>query len=285
MNFSDLILHSNSRRQLENYLRNPAHALLLTGEEGVGLATIAQTLAKEIAGNSVARITPSFHDKQKTRIINADDMRDLFELTHSKRSQAFVIIIDDADQTAFGVFERILKLLEEPIANVFYILTSHAPERLPATIRSRAQTVEALPPPEPAVEKLFAVERKPKPTAAKLTQIKFLAGKKPAEISRLLINEEYFRATADSMNTAKVFVQGTIIDRLKIVAETSGSKSARIDAQNLVKNIAKLLILTLPRNPNQKKASEKLQTISDTIDNLAMNGNVRAQLLNLAVNF
>ena len=284
MNFSDLILHPVSQRQLKNYLNKPAHALLLTGENGVGLCTIAKTLAKEIASTSVAFIEPTFHDKQKTRIINADDMRDLFELTRAKRASNFVILIDDADLSAAGVFERILKLLEEPIANIFYILTSHQPERLPATIRSRTQTIEILPPPESSLEKLFEKDTKPKPTAAKLNQIKFLGQRKPAEITRLLTNEEYFRERATVMNMAKSFVQGRSIDRLKIVAEVSAGKDARNAAIELTKSVSQLLLLTMPRSHNQKIASMNLETVSTIIDNLHQNGNVRAQLTNLALN-
>ncbi|MCL2037978.1 AAA family ATPase [Candidatus Saccharibacteria bacterium] len=286
MNFADLILHSTSRQQLENYLKRPAHALLLAGENGVGLGTIAKTLAKEIAGTSVAFIGPTFHDKQKTRIINADDMRDLFELTRARRVNNFVILIDDADLSAAGVFERILKLLEEPIANVFYILTSHQPGRLPATIRSRTQTIEILPPLESSLEKLFEKEKdmKPKPTVAKLNQIKFLGNRRPAEITRLLTDEEYFRNRASVMNIAKNLVQGSPIDRLKIVADISAGKDARNAAIELAKNISKLLLLTTPRNKNQKAAAKNLETVSTAIDNLHQNGNVRAQLTHLALN-
>ena len=278
MKLSDLILHPKSRVQLENYLKKPTHALLLSGENGVGLRTIARSLTQQVARANMIIIEPKLHNHQKTLTINIDDIRGLNELTRTRRSENFVILIDDADKMTNDAPQAFLKLLEEPTANVFYILTSHNIHKLPETIRSRTQIIEILPPPTELTQKVF--ETSPlKLTTEKRTQIEFLANRKPAEITRLLTDEEYFRSEVAIMNTAKNFVMGSTVEKLKIVVATT-TREAAIE---LTENVAKLFMLTAPKAKSPEATVGKFSVIATTIENLVQNGNVRAQLLNLAL--
>lgn len=279
MTFDDLILNPKSRVQLLNYCRQPTHALLLTGKIGVGLKTIAQVLAREIAQTNIVIIEPKLHNTQKTLTINIEDIRNLHELTRARRNDNFVIIIDDADQMTNDAPQAFLKLLEEPVQNIFYILTSHNTARLPETIRSRTQIIEILPPPADLVQEIFKISPM-KLTTEKRAKIDFLGDRRPAEIARLLTDEEYFRNAAATMETAKNFVQWNVAARLRIVVLTT----TREAAVELAENIAKLMMLTITRVKNPKVTADNLTMISNTIDNLTQNGNVRAQLTNLAVN-
>jgi len=279
MSFDDLILHPIIRQLLANYLKQPTHALLLVGEKGVGLNTIARVLAKEIAGANVAIVEPRLHDKQKTPNINIDDIRELAKFTRDRQSNALCIIVDEAEKMTRNAPEAFLKALEEPVQRVFYILTTHSTAKLPSTIKSRAQVIDVLPPPASLCGKLFE-NASLKLTSAKRTQIEFLADRKPAEIARLLSNEEYFRTVSSAMGTAKDFVQGTPAKRLEIIANTT----ARESAIELTKNVAKMLILMIERAKNAKMATNSLNIVSEVIENLVQNGNVRIQLTYLALN-
>ncbi|MCL2451504.1 AAA family ATPase [Candidatus Saccharibacteria bacterium] len=279
MTLADLVLHTKVRQRLENYSRQPTHALLLIGEKGVGLGTIARTLAKEIAPANVAIITPRLHDKQKTSSINIDDIRELAEFTRDRRSDPICVIIDEAEKMTVSAPEAFLKGLEEPVAQVFYILTTHKPAKLPATIKSRAQTIEILPPLAEMCESLFARTELAK-GSAKLAKVKFLGDRRPAEIVRLLTDEEYFDAATALMETAKHFIQGDPAKRLSIVANCT----TRDEAILLVQNIAKLLLLSGVAAKNSKAVAHNLHATSEVIDRLAQNGNVRMQLTYLALN-
>jgi DNA polymerase III delta prime subunit len=275
MTLVELVLHPQTRRELKNYLKQPTHALLLTGEQGVGLGTIAQVLAKEIAGTNIATVQPRLHDKQKTISINIDDIRELGQFTRDRRSEPLCIVIDEAEKMTISAPEAFLKALEEPVSHVFYILTTHMPARLPVTIKSRAQTIKVLPPLAGACDTLLAGS-----DPAKLARVKFLGDRQPAEITRLLTDEEHFRAAAATMEAAKRFVQGKPAERLAIVANTT----TRDAAIKLTQNIAQLLLLTASRAKNPKAAADSLHVVSEVIDRLHQNGNVRAQLTYLALN-
>jgi DNA polymerase III delta prime subunit len=279
MCLAELILNPRSRRALENYLKRPSHALLLTGDNGVGLGTVAESLAREIAGANAVVMKPQLHDKQKTLSINIDDIRELRQFTRDRRSDALCIVIDEAEKMTASAPEAFLKALEEPSPQTFYILTTHMPSKLPATIRSRTQIIEILPPLAENCNQLFETA-KTKLSAAKQAQIIFLADRRPAEIVRYLADEEYFRQTATGVELAKKFVQGDIKQRLAIIS----SVSTRDTAMKLARNVARLLYLTIGRARNGKTAAENLDTAVKVIDNLHQNGNLRAQLTYLALN-
>lgn len=280
MIFSDLILNDLSKKNLQNYLEKTTHALLLTGKSGVGLNTIAEVLAREIANANFIRIYPQLHKKQKAPNINIDDIRELHEITRSVRKDKIVIIIDEAEKMTHDAPQTLLKLLEEPAENVFYILTSHLPEKLPKTIHSRSQKIEILPAKNSAE---FILPNFTKLTNVKIAQIKFIAGNFPAEIHRLLANEEYFRDTAAKIETAKIFLQGNIAARLKIISNVNN----REDAKELIANLARLINLTMNRVSSEKleNVAQNLQILSAATDNLSDNCNLRAQLTAVAINF
>ncbi len=275
----DLILHSQSRTHLERYLVQPTHAVLLTGTFGVGLGTIAETLARHIAGASVVTIKPTTHAKQKTANINIDDIRSINQLSGRRRTDRLAVVIDDVEKMTNDAPQAFLKLLEEPTENIFYILTAHDASRIPATILSRAQTISIVPPKSADLQPIL--DRSPiKLTADKVKKINFMASDQPAEMTRLVTDEVYFRNAAESIEKAKRFLLGSAVDRLEIVASTTTRESAT----ELVRDVAKITTLTATQAPNATNLSVKLTTIATTLDNLKQNGNVRTQLLFLALN-
>jgi len=155
------------------------HALLLVGADGLGADRLAAALAARIlctapvegracgrcrgctlhqAGShpDVIRETLEFNEKTgKTRSeILIGQMRRLgewFALT-PQLGGAQVAVIDPADALNRAAANALLKTLEEPAGNRFLLLVTEAPQRLPATIRSRCQRFELrLPPREAAL--------------------------------------------------------------------------------------------------------------------------------------
>ena len=65
----------------------------------------------------------------------------------SLTAQARVLILEPADAMTTAAANALLKTLEEPGADTYLLLISHQPGRLPATIRSRCQTLSVRCPP------------------------------------------------------------------------------------------------------------------------------------------
>lgn len=278
LDLDELIISQVTRRQLEAYLSSPVHALLLVGVAGLGLGTIARALADRVAGNDVVYLTPTNHNKQKTTIINADDIAGLPAILRDKRDHCLAIVIDDADQTAPGVFERMLKLIEEPVSGVYFIFTTHRISALPATILSRTGTIRVKAPASEACRSLLGGV-----DAQLANQISWLAGNRPALTRRLVESGDQSQPDLISMTRAKQFMQAQRPRRIEQIDTITDRESGLA----LCAAIARILTLMLAGGGSVEAATiaRRLDLLSETADRLSANGNVRLQLLNLAVNF
>lgn len=273
-----LILHPRTRTQLEQFLTHPTHALMLTGPMGVGLGTIARTMGHQLAGANVIYVAPTLHNKQKTTIINADDIAELGSIVRNHRDNVLVIIIDGADCAVSGVFERMLKLIEEPVPKVYYIFTAHSLQNIPATIMSRSALIKALLPTEADCAVLYS-----ELDSTVASQVKFMANRRPALIKRLTSDDNFFASESSSMQIAKEFMQNAVSSRMEIIDALPDKESAT----SLCHDLAQLVIslASAGRLKNSQKVASQLLLLSETADRLTNNGNLRLQLTNLAINF
>ena len=273
-----LILHPRTRTQLEQFLTHPTHALMLTGPMGVGLGTIARTIGHQLAGANVIYVAPTLHNKQKTTIINADDIAELGSIVRNHRDNALVVIIDGADCAVSGVFERMLKLIEEPVPRVYYIFTAHSLQNIPATIMSRSALIKVLLPTEADCAVLYS-----ELDSTVASQVKFMANRRPALIKRLTSDDNFFVSESSSMQIAKEFMQNAVSRRMEMLDALPDKESAT----SLCHDLAQLVIslASAGRLKNSQKVASQLLLLSETADRLTNNGNLRLQLTNLAINF
>lgn len=276
MNFDDLILNKQARLELTCYLKRPTHALMLVGNKGVGLGTIAKTLAKTISKNNVIYICPTIHKSQKTPIISSEDIDGLTDLVRDKRLDSLTIVMDDADQTNSGVFEKILKIIEEPNANLNFIFTSHNTAQIPATILSRTQKITIK---TPSAADCSVLLKEADPTTRQ--QINFLAANLPAEICRLQNDHQKLANIAEVITLAKIFLSGSLDDRLDI----AGQVKTRDNAIALVDSLTKLIYAVISSSKEPAKQASNLHLLSSAKTNLKHNASPKAQLTNLALNF
>ena len=117
-----LLINPTSKMQLGALRQSLPGALLLSGQEGVGLATIARWMADvSLGGFLQPRNTKNEPDAGGT--IGVEAIRNLYNETKGKKASAVIYIIDDADHMSSGAQAAFLKLLEEPNANTHFILT------------------------------------------------------------------------------------------------------------------------------------------------------------------
>jgi len=163
-----------------------AHAYLFEGPDSVGKKLTALAFAKAVnceeAGDDscdacwsclrteelkhpdVAVIEPL----KSGRTIHANTMAELVARACLKPYQGRyrVAIIVDAERMTAAAANKFLKTLEEPPGNSLFILVSHSPGQLPATITSRCQRVMFHPLTVHTVEALLARERTLSPERA-----------------------------------------------------------------------------------------------------------------------
>lgn len=148
------------------------HGWILSGPRGIGKASFARAMAlrllAEAAGPAMpgegldvpqdhpirrlfeAEAHPDYaelfcleKDSGTARNITVDQIRGLQRLIQSAPSMSTrrIVVIDSADDLERGAANALLKNLEEPPADMLFLLVSHAPGRLLPTIRSRCRTM------------------------------------------------------------------------------------------------------------------------------------------------
>ncbi|HUD90620.1 AAA family ATPase [Sphingobium sp.] len=148
------------------------HGWILSGPKGIGKGSFARALAMRLLADAAgppieeegfavpeshptrrlieaaahpdyAELAPLEKDGVTARNISVDQVRGLQRLIHSAPSLSSrrVVVIDSADDLERGAANALLKTLEEPPADMLFLLVSHAPGRLLPTIRSRCRTL------------------------------------------------------------------------------------------------------------------------------------------------
>jgi len=82
-----------------------------------------------------------------------------------------ICIIDDADRMTIGAANALLKTLEEPPDHSLFLLVSSRPAALPATIRSRCQSLRFATPARTHVEAALILKREIPPADARILAI------------------------------------------------------------------------------------------------------------------
>jgi hypothetical protein len=243
--------------------------ILLEGEPGIGLKTLATTIARAIT-RSVVKLEP---DERGT--IGIDRVRELYALGRSKGGKT-VFIIDDADAMGIEAQNALLKLLEEPVDSVRFILTSHHSDRLLPTIRSRVESHAIRPISSAQSEALLTDLKVTDPT--KRAQLLFIAAGFPAALTRFGTTNKLFTERSQIIRDARAFLGGSREDRLLLVANYKD----RSTASALLQDMARLLRRTIIANPTPGSITP-LEVCLQTETALAENASVRLSLTRLAL--
>ncbi|MHA8110713.1 DNA polymerase III subunit gamma/tau [Lactobacillaceae bacterium Melli_B4] len=134
-----------------------SHAYLFSGPRGTGKTSAAKIFAKAVNCPNVKDGEPCNECEICQSITNGtlndvieidaasnngvDEIRDIRDKAKYAPTEATykVYIIDEVHMLSTGAFNALLKTLEEPPANVIFILATTEPHKLPATIISRTQ--------------------------------------------------------------------------------------------------------------------------------------------------
>lgn len=267
-----IVIHPATHKTLEVLRVDLPQSLLLSGQKGTGLMTIARSIAgRELAVTLSPQDTKGNPDENGT--ISVEMIRRLYEQTRAKQTARQVVIIDDADRMSHGAQSAFLKLLEEPGTHTCFILTSHAPDKLLTTVRSRLQHLHARPITSEQTGELLA--NLGVTDATKRTQLQYLAEGLPAELARLIADDEAFSERAAVIGDARTLLQGTPYEKSLVVQKYRGDRTA---ALRLIDSVIAIVRRTLSTKPQQVLVSQ-LEQLLEIRENIASNYSAALQLM------
>jgi len=162
-------------------------AALLCLSDGQGRPCMACRGCKRVLnGTHPDLLTP---DKTDKKSIGVAEIRGILQAlgVFATEGGRRVVLIDDADRLTREAQNSMLKTLEEPGDDTFFILTAARENLLLSTIRSRCRTVRLAPMAEDALTDFLTDEGVPEPEARSLAQ---LSGGSPGLALRLRGDEE-----------------------------------------------------------------------------------------------
>jgi len=273
-----LIYNLETKQLLKKIQGSLPHALLLEGQDGAGLYTIAANLG----GITVAALIQPTDaegniDTSSKGIIRLAQIHELHSLTKGKAREMRVFIIDDADRMNLQAQNAFLKLLEEPIANIHFILTTHQSHVLLPTVLSRVQRLRVAP--ISTLESQHLIKKLGISDPRRAQQLLFIADGRPAELVRLAVNDKYFSEQASLMNDARTLISGTQAERMILIAQYY---SDRAKSLQLLQSAKTIVSFSLTKNPSRDLIS-LIDHLATTYERVQANGSIRLQLTNFVI--
>lgn len=277
MTLDNLLLDKLTKSQLASMARDIPQALMLSGTAGVGLKTIAMA----IAGRELSGIIEPMNSKGEldtaTGSISVERIRELYDQSKSISIDRQFIIIDDAERMTPAAQAALLKLLEEPASMVNFILTSHLPQKLLPTVRSRLQQVEVRPASKKQTDELLVKLGIDQTDDHQKYQ--FIASGLPAEIYRLKSDNKYFQTKSEVIIDARDFLQANTYKKLIIVSKYQANRDASLE---LIDAAMMILRRTIAAQPNPATIT-KLDELLRARESIARNFSARLQLTRLVL--
>ena len=129
---------------------HPIHPVwMLCGPRGIGKATLAYKIAKQVYGNVgdffiidlAHNVDERGNLKPDAKNISVNTVRNMIEKMQmsSMSGQWRVVLIDAVDELTVAAENAILKLLEEPPQQTLFLLVTHQLSNVLPTVRSRAR--------------------------------------------------------------------------------------------------------------------------------------------------
>ncbi|HUS26528.1 MAG TPA: AAA family ATPase [Nevskiaceae bacterium] len=238
---TDIVLHAHTASQLEQFIAQPAHAVLLTGADGIGKATLAAYLAAQILELPADKLAQYQYAKLLGAQRGTIPIESIRELTHFLQLKTIgtkplrrVIIAEHAQGLTLEAQNAFLKLLEEPPSDTIIILTADTPRALLPTIRSRLQTIAVNAPPEAELKKHFASAGNDETAIARGY---FLSGGLPG-LMHALLADDTAHPLLKSVAVAKELLGQPVFERLAKVDSLSKQKEEATHVLQALQHIA-----------------------------------------------
>lgn len=272
----NLALHKSTKASIEQFIKSDNHALLLTGSKGAGKGSLLLAIAHELGAIREENRIIVKSDETSISINEARMLRSLLNL-HQVKSSVLVVIIENAEKLTTEAQNALLKQLEEPTENVYFLLSTHTKHALLPTVISRVAEVRVRRIAEEDLVEFFTNKGYEKSKVIKTLKL----ANSGAGLSQSILDDLAADYT-DHIAKAKLVLGSTQVEKLLLIDSLLKDKQS---LPGLFSALERVLEAGF-HNALQKKQkvehwAEKLKSVEESIQALRQNVSARVLLLRL----
>lgn len=272
INLSSLALHSNTKQNLQQFLSSDNHALLVIGTKGSGKKTLLEAIAHELGATRPEQRIVIDDSEPSISINQARNLRTSLGLQPLKNS-VFVVMIPSAEKLTIEAQNALLKLLEEPPENTYFLLSTDNKSSLLPTVISRTNTIRLNKIPVEQITEYFVKQNY---DISKIKTVLALSGGNIGLAKRLL--EDQAEDFKDDISSSKQILSANLSDRLLMV---EGLVKDKTKIKNLLSALERVLYAGFSaareKRTNIDSWGKKLKAVEESM--AALDDNVTARLV------
>jgi DNA polymerase III delta prime subunit len=253
----NLLLHPKTEKDVQAFIKKPAHAAAFVGDAGLGIGALLNQVAKQLLGVEKAQENRLHTVQTNEPTIGIDDIRKLqhFLSLKSTAGQTInrVVIIENAERMSVEAQNALLKTIEEPPEDSVIVLGVNSIHALLPTIVSRVQAVQVVKPELAMVEKHLSSRFDIKEVERALV----MSGGMPALAVELLEQKDEHPLTK-AAEIARNFLKTSAFDRLCMI---EGLAKQRTEAIAMCDMLARMASVALQKDGMAPKQQQGWQRI------------------------
>lgn len=248
---NQLLIHSTTETDLNDFIKSPSQVLILSGPTGIGKSAVASYVARRVLG-----LDEHGYDIYPYKLIIGEAADEEFGIVKVRSIEHFlslkipslksfnrVLLINRAEDLSIEAQNALLKTLEEPPIGTLIILSaSHSQSILP-TIRSRATLIALHRPTKRQLEVWFMKRGFDKPAIGRAY---VMAAGLPGLMTAILESSQHQLLAATSL--ARELLSLNVFERLQKVDELSKDRELARQVCFIIQQMAHVSLLSSDRN-------------------------------------
>jgi len=283
---TDKLLHEQTEAQIDAFVNNPAHSLLIYGPAGSGKMFLARYISASLMAVDIDRLDDQPHftvlgRPEGKQEIPIDSVRQIIKkLALKTAGRKRIVIIEDAHVLSEEAQNALLKSIEEPPPDTHFILTVPAVSLLLPTITSRSRKLPVKPVSLEKSLEFFGNDNRPD----KITGAWNLSRGSVGLLSALL-NDDNEHPLKTAVEQAKLFVRMNKYERAIFLDKISPDKNAYstfLDALDRLLSALATSSISSEKPAQTARILLSRKLINGAIQNLSANVSPRLISLRLA---